>query len=155
MLATPHLLAGAAVGSTVAGVPGAFIFGALSHLLLDAVPHTDDALLEVPRGGRIMPADYAAVTLDIVVGFIFVFYFAFAGNHIPDHVMAGAIGGISPDLVSNVPFWSPYLVGLPIIKQFHWLHGFVNQGVGEHRKLLGVLTQFVVIIVSVIILTRE
>ena len=154
MLSTPHLLVGAAIGSQIGGVPGAFAFGVISHLILDAIPHTDEDLLEAPGHKRIMPADYVAVILDIIVGLIMVTYFTFSQNHISANVLAGAIGGISPDLLSNVPFWSPQLIKLPILKQFHWMHhalSYVNNG---HNKLFGVLTQFIVIIIAVIVLMK-
>lgn len=154
MLSTPHLLVGAAIGSQIGGAPGAFVFGAISHLVLDAIPHTDEDLLEEPGHKRIMPADYAAVILDIVVGIGFVFYFTLSPDQLTQNLLAGAFGGISPDLLSNVPFWSPQLIKLPILKQLHWLHhkfSFRNNG---HNKLFGVLTQFVVIIIAVIILMK-
>lgn len=155
MLSTPHLLVGAAIGSTVGGLPGAFAFGLLSHLLLDAVPHTDLDLLEEKHPKKIMPADYAAVTLDIVVGMVMVFYFAFSENHIPQHVIMGAFGGITPDLVGNVPFWSPMLTSVPVIKQFHQLHMFIGYKNDGSRKLLGVIMQFIAVVIAVVVLTRD
>lgn len=157
MLSTPHLLAGAAIGSTVGGPGTAFAFGLLSHLLLDMVPHADSDLLDVPGPGGIRPVDYFPVALDIVLGAVSVAYFAFSQNHISENVMAGALGAITPDMVSLVPFWSPTLIKIPVFKQLHQLHmwlGYKNTG-KRQGMLFGVLTQFVVLILAVTILMRQ
>ncbi len=155
MLSTPHLLVGAAIGSTVTGVPAAFVFGFLSHFLLDAIPHEDEYLLDQPGQKKILPVDYGMVTFDIAVGVIAVLYFAFwGGDHIPLPVLAGALGAVVPDLLHNVPFWNPTVRKLPVSAQLYSLHQAVDGGLKGKHKLMGVVTQFITIIVATIILAR-
>lgn len=157
MLSTPHLLAGAAIGSTVGGPATAFAFGLLSHLLLDMVPHADSDLFDTPGQGKITKAEYIPVALDIALGAVSVAYFAFSQNHISENVMAGALGAITPDMVSLVPFWSPTLIKVPLFKQLHQLHMWLGyKNIGKRKGMLfGVLTQFAVLILAVTILMRQ
>lgn len=154
MLSTPHLLVGAAIGSVVANPGIAFLSGITSHLILDIIPHADSDLLDEPDKGNIMPVDYIPVALDIIVGFLFVCYFAFSRAHASENLFSGAVGAIIPDIISGVPFWSPALRSLPLFKQFHVFHywvGFKNNGRG---KLVGVITQFITIVIATVVLMR-
>lgn len=87
MIATPHMLVGAACASRTHSVKGALAIGVLTHLALDAVPHRDyrlDAL-----GGLVLAADLAAGTLAAVR--------LSGGSQV---VLAGAVGGVLPDVVA-------------------------------------------------------
>ncbi|MHB1468217.1 MAG: hypothetical protein ACYCX7_03570 [Solirubrobacteraceae bacterium] len=86
MIATPHMLVGAA-GALKARTPaGGLAIGALTHLLLDAVPHRDYRLGAL--GGLALIADLAAGTIS--VGLLS------GGSEV---VLAGALGGVLPDAV--------------------------------------------------------
>ncbi len=156
MLSTPHLLVGAAIGASTGDPVLAFAGGFLSHLVLDAIPHTDQELLDNPEHKGLLPADYFPVILDIIVGWAIVLYFTRDMALVAAcPILLGALGGIAPDLISNVPFWSPALLKLPVIKQFHALHVLANHHIlSEQPKMLGVTTQFVAIVIAVTILAR-
>jgi hypothetical protein len=156
MLSTPHLLVGAAVGTVAAplGLPTVFLLALLSHFILDMVPHSDEYLLDNPGHKKIMPVDYAQVTLDIVVGSLFVLYVAGYHSVNPTAVIIGALGAVTPDLINNVPFWSPTINTWPVIKQFGQLHQAVDGSMQDKHKLFGVVTQFTVIILAVMVMLR-
>ncbi len=155
MLSTPHLLVGAAIGAATGNPALGYAGGVLSHFVLDAIPHTDQELLEQPGKGTIMPADYAAVIVDILLGIGLVWYVSTFGGTGQINMYAGALGGISPDLLNNVPFWSPTINKWPGVAQFFALHDAVNHhNLSEQSKLLGVVTQFAAIALAVLVLVK-
>jgi len=86
MVATPHMLVGAAVALRVRSVKSAVAAGVLSHLALDAIPHSEYRLGGV--GGLALAADLAGGTLAV--------YKLSGGSEI---ALAGALGGLLPDIV--------------------------------------------------------
>jgi hypothetical protein len=84
MIATPHMLVGAAGALKARSVGGGLAIGALTHLALDAVPHRDYRLGAL--GGLVLTADLAAGTLAVC---------RLSGRS--EVVLAGALGGVLPD----------------------------------------------------------
>jgi hypothetical protein len=87
MIATPHMLVGAACASRARSVGGALAIGALTHLLLDAVPHRDYPLRTF--GGLVLGADLTLGTLAVVC--------LSDGSEVQ---LAGAFGGVLPDVIA-------------------------------------------------------
>lgn len=88
MIATPHMLAGAAAASRVRRPSAALAVGALMHLLLDGVPHRD--YRRGALGGVVLAVDLAVGTL------------AVCGLPGCSPVrLAGAFGGLLPDLLGR------------------------------------------------------
>ncbi|MHB1538732.1 MAG: hypothetical protein ACYCUM_12555 [Solirubrobacteraceae bacterium] len=88
MIATPHMLAGAAAATRVRTPAAGLAVGALTHLLLDAVPHRD--YRRAALGGLVLAADLTAGTISVRL---------LAGRS--RVTLAGAIGGLLPDLLSS------------------------------------------------------
>lgn len=86
MVATPHMLVGAAGALRARSVGGALAIGALTHLALDAVPHRDYRL--GAWGGLTLTADLACGTLAVA---------CLSGKS--EILLAGALGGVLPDVV--------------------------------------------------------
>jgi hypothetical protein len=86
MVATPHMLAGAAGALKARSVGGGLAIGALTHLALDAVPHRDYRLGAL--AGLVLTTDLVAGTLAVC---------RLSGRS--DVVLAGALGGVLPDAV--------------------------------------------------------
>jgi len=86
MIATPHMLVGAAGALKARSVGGALAIGVLTHLVLDAVPHRDYRLGAL--GGLALTADMAAGTLAVC---------RLSGRS--QVVLAGALGGVLPDVM--------------------------------------------------------
>lgn len=86
MVATPHMLAGAAGASRARSVGGALAIGVLMHLALDSVPHRDYRL--GASGGLAFTADLACGTLAVA---------RLSGGS--EVLLAGALGGVLPDVV--------------------------------------------------------
>ncbi|MGC2373514.1 MAG: hypothetical protein WA484_06545 [Solirubrobacteraceae bacterium] len=86
MIATPHMLAGAAGALKARSVGGGLAIGVLTHLVLDAVPHRDYRLGAL--GGLVLTADLTAGTLAVV---------RLSGGS--EVLLAGALGGVLLDVV--------------------------------------------------------
>lgn len=120
MLSVPHALVGAALGSQVGDIPGqaivAFGVGWASHYVLDSLPHWDriyrhteklkvhDKLSDWPKYALVQGfVDVGLVA--IIVGSI-IFYKHQLGAYYLSPIFWGAVGGMLPDILDNVPFWS-------------------------------------------------
>jgi hypothetical protein len=86
MIATTHMLVGAVGALKARSIPGAVAIGALTHLLLDAVPHRDYRRRTL--GGLALPAD-------LVVGAVAAWGLSDGSRP----AVAGAIGGVLPDVL--------------------------------------------------------
>lgn len=87
MIATPHMLVGAACASRARTVAGAVAIGAMTHLLLDAVPHRDYRL--GAWGGLVLGTDLAGGALSVAC--------LSRGSKVR---LAGAVGGVLPDVIA-------------------------------------------------------
>jgi hypothetical protein len=116
MITTGHLLIGGAIGVAASAlvpsssprpflwtVPLALGLGILSHHLLDLIPHTDAATF-YPDPRRVPWFAVLGVTLEVLVG-ILLTAFLFARQHTTWAFAAGAIGGMVPDLLDEMPLW--------------------------------------------------
>jgi len=111
MIGTGHLLVGGAIGVALSleltppvAVPVALGCGILSHHLLDLVPHTDAATFWPARHGPIPWSVSLLVALEILVGLSLSGFFYFS-QHTTIAFIAGAAGGILPDVLDEVPLW--------------------------------------------------
>jgi hypothetical protein len=111
MISTGHLLIGGAVGVALSlkvapglAAPLALGCGVLSHHLLDLIPHTDaetfwpEGQAPVPRKGLVI------VVLETLLGLV-VTATLFVEQHRTLPFLAGAVGGMLPDLLDGVPLW--------------------------------------------------
>lgn len=155
MLSTPHLLSGAAIGAVAAplGLPAVFALAFILHIALDLVPHSDVNLLEGGENDKYTQGDSYAIVLEIVVMITIVIYFAYKSSA-PQAILVGAMGGFTLDVIDNMPFWQERVRQWPFFKQLHQIHDTLHTSLKVKGRLLGVVMQFIVIIVSVIILMR-
>jgi hypothetical protein len=106
MIATPHMLVGAAGALKARSVGGALAIGVLTHLALDAVPHRDYRL--GASGGMALTADLACGTLAVA---------RLSGGS--EVLLAGALGGVLPDVVRLAE-------GAFAISPTGWVHATVH-----------------------------
>ncbi|TSC92380.1 MAG: hypothetical protein CEN89_731 [Candidatus Berkelbacteria bacterium Licking1014_7] len=104
MLLTTHILIGGALGQMAGNAPAGFTLGVASHFALDKIPHFDLGIWhksgkDYNWGAR----EWVVVGLDIVAT-IFVLIFLLPKS-IEINFLFGALGGVSVDLLDNVPFW--------------------------------------------------
>ncbi len=132
MLAVGHTAIGIAIGLAVPEPVAAFGLGVFSHHLADTVPHFDPGsfLLDKPWHPRstkeytardwIFVSIDAVLTLGLLIG-------AFVILPVERRLAVGAaiLGALLPDLVHNIPFWSPGL------RKITWIRGWQDH---IHRR---------------------
>ncbi len=147
MLLGAHLMAGATAGEYVNNPFLAFAAGIVLHFILDAVPHfdtTDDSKLTFRQ--------MALVAIDGIVGFA-VLYFCYRDFSIHKiSYLAGALGGIFPDLLDNVPLWEKAFQKTFFGKKFHQFHAWLQHF--ELRPISGLAIQYIIIVAAVLILVK-
>jgi hypothetical protein len=98
---TVHALSGAAIGALLRRPGRAFVAGVISHGVLDCVPHRD-----YERSTGLAPD---------ILGLLAVLWFAVRSGR--PEVVAGAIGGLIPDIENVLPDTE---TGMPKLFPSHW-----------------------------------
>ena len=145
MISTSHLLIGAATGAATGNPAGAFFVGVASHFAMDMVPHVDIGTFISPQRKNNLnfnKSEYVEAFADIIIGGAVVLLLIFKSSHFNAvNMFWGAAGGISVDVIDNVPFWSNYTRELPIFKSMHNLHSKLHFNIDSKYWYLGTLTQ--------------
>ncbi len=117
-----HLAVGAAVGYFTKNPVLGFFAGVASHHIIDQIPHSDGGSLNVPvenftKDKRII----AIVLLDFILMIVVAMSLLnLKGLYLP--MILGGLGGILPDLIDNMPFWTPRLRKISFFKAYHKFH---------------------------------
>ncbi|MCC6290988.1 hypothetical protein IT398_02895 [Candidatus Nomurabacteria bacterium] len=151
MILVTHAVVGGAIGQVIGNPSLAFSAGFLSHFILDAIPHWDyplgakiGAALDVDMNisSKYFKHDIAKITLDILIGFIFVYIFQLS--------FWAAAGAIFPDFLQFAYFklrWRP----LRWLQSFHiWIHSDLRL---DSRPVFGPLLQILLIIAVIAIIS--
>ena len=105
MVASTHLTTGAAIGTAAAvylsdfqwliGVGRAFIFGVVSHFLLDMIPHSEKGLYS-ECGYRFLLVLFAEIAISLLLIFYLGIFWAYEDvtNYM---ILAGVVGSALPD----------------------------------------------------------
>jgi len=140
MMATPHMVAGAAIGRVLRRPWLAYPAAFASHLLLDIVPHLDSHALFGAKHGGPTPLEAAAGIADFLVGALVV-GLVVAWQPLRRVMLGAALFAILIDLVEYVPPFGPWFqhwCGAA------WLTGFhhrVQHNLTSAHWLLGAVTQ--------------
>ncbi len=169
MLVTPHILAGAALGSlmpgSAVGKVAAFFVGWGSHYLLDMVPHWER--LFGPHYNDKLPKDHdkwprhilVQGAMDVFIGLLLLRFFAFTMYTGEAWVVFwGGVGGALPDFLDNTPFWSRITRRIPFWRATERFHRFIHISVVEQRrfpKFTGIITQLVTCSIAVFVLIKR
>ena len=147
MMATPHMVAGAAIGRALRRPWLAYPAALASHFLLDIVPHIDShALFGVKHGGPTRLEATAGVT-DFLVGALVV---GLVSLRQPSRrVMLGsALFAILVDLVEYVPPLGPWFQSWAGAAWFTGFHHGIQRNLTPAQWPLGVGTQAAVLALS-------
>ena len=150
MLATVHLLVGAAIGKYLSGSwPLAFGISFLSHFLLDALPHTDAGTLKRPEErGTITLTDLVLVLIDVAVAAGVLLWLS-GRPEFSTSVLAGAFGGIAPDFVHPAFHAIPALRAFPATSWYYHFHRRIQGTVDKKDWLYGLAIELVVAALSI------
>jgi len=144
MMATPHMVAGAAIGRVLRRPWLAYPIAFVSHFLLDTVPHLDSHALFGVKHGAPTPLEAAAGIADFLVGAVVVSLLA-VRQPLRRVMLGGALFGVLIDLVEYVPPFGPWFQHW---SGAAWLTGFhhrVQHNLTPADWLLGAGTQAAVL----------
>ena len=151
MIFTTHIIVGSAAGS-LTGNPGlAFLYGLISHHIIDAIPHIDPGSYIKEKYWK-YPKVLVTIGVDLLVGLI-IFVWLWKQREFSPVIFWGALGGVISDIVDNGP-WQEVVRKLPVFKQFHAMHHYLHATVPPKWLALGMLTQLALIAASVGIIMR-
>lgn len=136
MVLSTHAFVGALAGRLLPESPlAAFFVGFASHFLLDAIPHWDYKLSSIKGAGmekdmhvrsRAFLRDSLKMLTDLVLGVLLVWFAIREVPGAPMSMIAGAIGGFTPDALQFL-FWKVRREPLVSIQRFHaWIHTSVQ-----------------------------
>jgi len=118
MVLTPHMLIGAAIGSQVSSSWLAFLFGLISHYLIDSIPHWE----YIDRANASDPGHVKQILLDFVIGIILIL--ALVWSDLNMIIVIAVMGSILPDFLHgmcynfNIKWLKPHLL------MHHKIHSF-------------------------------
>jgi len=167
MTLATHIVAGAVAAKFISSHPvEAFFVGAVSHYLLDTIPHWDYKINSFVAIDESKPLDkkiqfnkeifrdVAKVVLDAFIGFALIFILNFfVGDNLMSVwlLLAAALGGAAPD-------FAQFLYGLWKIwplKKLQELHNWVHAEIKlDDQPEIGVPMQFLLIVVLAMFLIK-
>src|SRR3990167_3223964 len=109
MIITTHVLAGAAIANHSDNVWVIIVMAFLSHLVLDALPHTDEGTLMPPgeqNFGRLETILGFVDTIIASMAMLLILYFKFDRFWL---IIVGVLFAGLIDFIDNVPFWRYWL----------------------------------------------
>ncbi len=117
MLIAVHSVAGGIVGESLGNPVLAFLVGFVLHFIIDAIPHEyehDEDKMSV--------LGWLLLAIDIIITvFVWKKYF-WTGLNIESSFLWGALGGIFPDLMDNIPILQAYFRKSKFGRAFHKFH---------------------------------
>lgn len=152
MLITPHILVGTAIGVAVGNPVAGFALGVASHYILDIIPHTDSGTWHYyePFVGKNM--DVRDFTMGIVdasaAGFSLLALAGYAPIMSPAP-LAGAFGGLLPDLVMLAGLFVPALTKWKGLAWYYTFQDKFHYTAKPNQWAIGIVTQVVAIGASV------
>jgi len=140
MLAASHIVAGGVVGSYIGNPFLAFLVGFILHFILDAIPHFDTI------GDNILSfKQMSLIIADLLIGVALIIYVIKPDLSPGSPFIWGAVGGMLPDLLDNVPFWRNAFRKSKVGGKIHNFHGKIQSRALENHPFVGMLTQYIII----------
>lgn len=147
MLATPHMVAGGAVGKLARRPWIAFPLALGLHFVLDAVPHIDaHGLFGSPQGYTTLEVISATIDSLLGVGLIVLLVRKRPGYRV---IYWSAFFGILPDILSHVPPMAYWFWTWPSLQWFNTFHHFVQRNLPLSQWPLAFGTQIILLAVAI------
>jgi len=149
MLITPHLLAGAAIGSLFSQMPAVVIIALLSHYSLDYLPHLDQGSLNFSERKK-----YFWAGIDFLAGLMILGCLFWQHRLGQATIYWGAAVAILPDLLDNLPFFSDWLHHYWPFGLIFRFHEWLQEPGKRYQFTWGIISQLLVVGISLWILLR-
>ncbi len=128
MTLTTHATIGAVIGVATGNVFLAFLFGAISHFLVDIIPHGDREMYDGHVNKTAQRRALAFVSLDAIVAIIVIsLMFAFSEHTMSAVIAAGIIGAVIPDMIIGMH----EILRIRSLDWFHKLHFFFHNMISD------------------------
>lgn len=159
MLFTTHALTGAAMGVLTQNPALAFVFGFISHHILDSIPHFDQGSFYIEKNkgpewaGVVyeekkkfkVKRDWIVLFIDWFISGIFCLYIAI---HLPLNqwmpLICGALGGLMSDILDVSPWWKEKFRKTRFGAAFHKFHHFFHWPLTVRYIYIGVGIQIII-----------
>lgn len=145
MLATAHVIIGAAAGLAMPNAPLAFVAGVVSHHLMDMVPHWDSGSFYYPK--KEAPAPSGRDLLIAIVDCVIAVWVVVQLLQLPAlpyearNMLWGAVGGIVPDLWHHSPGLQRFTRHWSWSGVWYRFHNIFHATISPEYWWFGVLTQ--------------
>ncbi|PIP21890.1 MAG: hypothetical protein COX39_00555 [Candidatus Nealsonbacteria bacterium CG23_combo_of_CG06-09_8_20_14_all_40_13] len=146
MLATPHILAGAAVATATGNVPLGIVSAYASHYILDMVPHVDIGVFhdKDDENWQLSKQEIALAAAEIILGTVILIYLVW-GKKFVTLALVGGFFGLLPDLLDNVPWWQNYFRHASWYAPFNFLHQKLQLRLESNKWYWGIPFQLIII----------
>ena len=154
MLATPHIITGAAIGRATGKMRLALPLAFLAHFVLDYIPHLDAHGLFGRAGPGVTPMEAIGASADAALGLTLVLW-ATRRQPLRPVMLWAAFFGVVLDLLDNVPPFTGLFRGWSgtlWLSAFHHAH---QHNVPIPSWPLGFATQLVVVLIGIWYLRRD
>ncbi len=147
MLTTPHVLVGAAVGVTTGNPIAGFAAGVVSHIVLDAIPHTDPGTWRMDEPYPFTPnaGEWALGIADLFVAFYTFVYLSGQAPLIAPGPIAAVAGSLVPDVIGLSPLFYPPLIKTTFMQRYIAFMKRFERTARPEQWILGFVTQAIVI----------
>lgn len=122
MFIASHSIAGGILGDAIGNPILAFLCGFILHFVLDAIPHEYEH-----DGEKTSLKDIVLLGIDLVITYFVWITFFPKEISLLGPFFWGALGGIFPDLMDNVPIIEKAFRKLSFGKKFHQFHWFIQK----------------------------
>jgi len=146
MIFTTHIVVGSAVGTFTQNPALAFLYGLISHHILDIFPHLDPGSYIKDKYWK-YPKILAIIAADLLVGTL-IFWWLWKTTDYSWTVFWGALGSVISDIIDNGP-QREVTRKWPGLKQFHAMHHYLHCTIEPQYWYVGILTQLGFIIAGI------
>ena len=176
MFIITHAAVGAAIGLGSGNIFAGFFGGWLSHHFLDAIPHFDRGSLYLEKSGpkyylnslpnisggksssgKLSREEWAIVLSDMTITILalgFLFWLLPLEQFIL--IFTGAAGAVLPDVLAALFFFYPQQKNIfPTFYRYNRFHHLLHRTVMKKQAWLGILTQILILLTSIIILFQK
>lgn len=141
MITTVHVISGGLIGESVDNAYLAFLLGIVLHYILDAIPHFDNVL----ENGKWTWKQWLFTGSDLILTISLIFFLK-PEISFSSPFLWGAFGGLLPDILDNVPFWSNKFRKSPIGSRIFAFHERVHSSI-KPNIIWGLITQIAILVI--------
>jgi len=145
MTIVPHALGGAAAATLTSNYLLAFLFGFLSHFILDRIPHLEPKFLVKQEEDGTKKWSiwlFVFVAAEFIITIIFFSFFKDRSDFIS--LLFGIFGGLFPDIVVNNPFLQKFR-HKRLINYFFWFHDKIHLDIPGKYWYISLIGEVIVI----------